>query len=192
MEAVRVICLLLFTSPLLFAQSKQSPRPKPAAPTNTSIILITEVDLTYLRGRHLSIPVQGLSSKQLRNTYDEARSEGRQHNAIDIIAPQGTPVLAVDDGVVIKLFQSDKGGITLYQLDPSGKYAYYYAHLDRYADNIAEGKMLKQGDVVGYVGDTGNAGKGNYHLHFEVSKLTAPRKWYGGVQINPYYLLGGK
>lgn len=189
MLAVRAICMLLFTSALLFAQSKQNP---PAAPTGTTIILITEADLTYLRGRNLLIPVQGISSKQLRNTYDEARSQGRQHNAIDIMAQQGTPVLAVDDGVVIKLFQSDKGGITLYQLDPSGKYAYYYAHLSRYADDIAEGKVLKRGDVVGYVGDTGNAGNGNYHLHFEVSKLAAPRKWYGGIPINPYHLLGGK
>ncbi len=192
MVAVRLICVLLFTAALLFAQSKQKPRPKPAAPTDTTIILITEADLTYLRGRNLLMPAQGVSSKQLRNTYEEARSQGRQHNAIDIMAPQGTPVLAVDDGVAIKLFQSDKGGITLYQLDPSGKYAYYYAHLTRYAEDMVEGKTLKRGDVIGYVGDTGNAGKGNYHLHFEVSKLTAPRKWYGGIPINPYYLLGGK
>ncbi len=189
MTAVRVICMLLFASGLVFAQSKQN---KPAAPTNTTIILITEADLNYLRGRNLLIPVQGVSSRQLRNTYDQARSEGRQHNAIDIMASQGTPVLAVDEGVVIKLFQSDKGGITLYQLDPSGKYAYYYAHLSRYAVDMAEGKILKRGDVVGYVGDTGNAGTGNYHLHFEVTKLTAPRKWYGGIPMNPYYLLGGK
>jgi murein DD-endopeptidase MepM/ murein hydrolase activator NlpD len=191
MIAVRVILVLLFTSVLMFAQAKQQPRPAPSMPATKTIILITQADLSYLQGRNLKIPVQGVSSKQLRNTYDEARSEGRQHNAIDIMARQGTPVLAVDDGVVIKLFQGDKGGITLYQLDPSGKYAYYYAHLARYADDMVEGKTLKRGDVVGYVGDTGNAGKGNYHLHFEVTKLTAPRKWYGGVTINPYPLLGG-
>lgn len=101
-------------------------------------------------------------------------------------------MLAADYGVVIKLLRSDKGGVTLYQLDPSGKYAYYYAHLTGYAEGIAEGKRLRRGEVVGYVGDTGNAGAGNYHLHFEVSKLTAPRKWYGGVPINPYPLLAGK
>ena len=190
--AIRVVCVFLFTSALLFAQSKQAPRPRPAQPAATAPAVITEDDLTYLRGRDLLIPVAGVSQKQLHNTYDDARSQGRQHNAIDIIAPQGTPVLAVDDGVVIKLFQSDKGGITLYQLDPSGKYAYYYAHLARYADDMAEGKRLKRGEVIGYVGDTGNAGKGNYHLHFEVSKLAAPRKWYGGTPANPYHLLGGK
>ena len=190
--AVRVVCVILLTSALLFAQSKQAPRPKQAPPVSTAPAVITQDDLTYLRGRDLLIPVAGVSQKQLRNTYDDARSQGRQHNAIDIIAPQGTPVLAVDEGPVIKLFQSDKGGITLYQLDPSGKYAYYYAHLERYADNMAEGKRLKRGEVIGYVGDSGNAGKGNYHLHFEVSKLAAPRKWYGGTPTNPYHLLGGK
>ena len=190
--AVRVACVILFMSVALFAQSKQAPRPKPAQPAVTAPAVITEDDLTYLRGRSLLIPVAGVSQKQLRNTYDDARSQGRQHNAIDIIAAQGTPVLAVDDGPVIKLFQSDKGGITLYQLDPSGKYTYYYAHLARYADDMAEGKRLKRGEVIGYVGDTGNAGKGNYHLHFEISKLAAPRKWYGGTPTNPYHLLGGK
>lgn len=190
--AVRVVCVILFTSALLFAQSKQTPRPKPAQPAAASPVVITEDDLTYLRGRALLIPVAGVSRKQLQNTYDDARSQGRQHNAIDIIAPQSTPVLAVDDGPVIKLFQSDKGGITLYQLDPSGRYAYYYAHLERYADGMAEGKQLKRGEVIGYVGDSGNAGKGNYHLHFEVSKLAAPRKWYGGAPTNPYPLLAGK
>jgi murein DD-endopeptidase MepM/ murein hydrolase activator NlpD len=153
---------------------------------------VTEADLAYLRGRNLVIPVAGVQPGQLRNTYDEARSQGRQHNAIDIPAAQGTPVLAADDGTIIKLFRSDKGGITLYQLDPSGKYAYYYAHLARYAEGVAEGKLLKRGDVIGFVGDTGNAGAGNYHLHFEVSKLTAPRKWYGGMPINPYPLLRNK
>lgn len=192
MVILRAVFALLFASALLFAQPEQKPRPKPAAPSDTSPVSITDADLAYLRGRQLMIPVAGVTSKQLSNTYDDARSQGRQHNAIDIMAPQNTPVLAVDDGVIIKLFQSDKGGITLYQLDPSGKYAYYYAHLARYADGIAEGKQLKRGEVIAYVGDTGNTAKGNYHLHFEVSKLTAPRKWYGGMPTNPYFLLGGK
>ncbi len=175
MYAMRAIFLLFLLSVSSYAQSQ-----------------IAEADLEYLRSRALMIPVVGVTAGQLRNTYDDARSQGRQHNAIDIMAPQGRPVVAVDDGVIIKLFQSDKGGITLYQLDPSGKYAYYYAHLERYAPGIAEGKQLKRGDILGYVGDTGNSGKGNFHLHFEVTKLTAPRKWYGGVPINPYHLLGGK
>lgn len=175
MYAMRAAFMMLFLSASLLAQTS-----------------VNEADLEYLRSRALMIPVVGITAAELRNTYDDARSQGRQHNAIDIIASRGRPVVAVDDGVIIKLFQSDKGGITLYQLDPSGKYSYYYAHLERYAPGIAEGKQLRRGDILGYVGDTGNAGKGNFHLHFEVSKLTAPRKWYGGVPVNPYHLLGGK
>jgi murein DD-endopeptidase MepM/ murein hydrolase activator NlpD len=193
MKGVRALLLLLAWATLLFAQPKLNSQSKqPAAPAGGAGVSISDADLAYLRSRNLLIPVSGVSQKQLRNTYDEARSQGRQHNAIDIMAAQSTPVVAADEGQVIKLFRSDKGGITLYQLDPTGRYSYYYAHLARYADGMAEGKQLKRGEVIGYVGDTGNAGAGNFHLHFEVSKLTAPRKWYGGVPVNPYYLLGGK
>jgi murein DD-endopeptidase MepM/ murein hydrolase activator NlpD len=139
--------------------------------------------------RNLLIPVSGVPASRLRDTFTQARSEGRQHDAIDIMAPQGTPVVATTDGVVLKLFQSDRGGVTLYELDPSGRYVYYYAHLMRYADDITEGKQLRRGDVIAYVGDTGNAGAGNFHLHFAISKLTSPRKWSGGDPINPYPFL---
>lgn len=150
---------------------------------------VTDADLDYLASRNLLIPLKGISANQLRDTFNEARSEARQHNALDIMAPQGTPVLATTDGVVTRLFQSEKGGITLYQLDPSGRYVYYYAHLMRYEAGIAEGKQLRRGDVIAYVGDTGNAGAGNYHLHFAISRITGPGKWSGGDPINPYPFL---
>jgi murein DD-endopeptidase MepM/ murein hydrolase activator NlpD len=150
---------------------------------------VTDADLDYIAARNLLIPVANMTASQLRDTYRQARSEGREHGAIDIMAPQGTPVLATTDGVVIKLFQSDRGGVTLYELDPSGRYVYYYAHLMRYAEGIAEGKQLRRGDVIGYVGNTGNAGAGQYHLHFGISKLRSPRQWSGGAPINPYPLL---
>jgi murein DD-endopeptidase MepM/ murein hydrolase activator NlpD len=134
--------------------------------------------------------VANVTASQLRDTFNQARSEGRRHDAIDIMAPQGAPVLATTDGVVLKLFQSEKGGIALYELDPSGRYVYYYAHLMRYAEGVAEGKQLRRGEVIAYVGDTGNAGAGQFHLHFGVSKLTSPRQWSGGDPINPYPLLG--
>jgi len=105
------------------------------------------------------------------------------------MAAAGTPVLAAADGKVARLFQSQRGGITLYQADSSGLYFYYYAHLQRYADGISEGKDLKRGDVIAYVGDTGNAGAGNYHLHFAISKPLTPGKWSGGTPINPYPFL---
>jgi murein DD-endopeptidase MepM/ murein hydrolase activator NlpD len=97
--------------------------------------------------------------------------------------------VATADGTVLKLFLSDKGGVTLYELDPSERYVYYYAHLMRYAEGVVEGKQLRRGDVIAYVGDTGNAGAGNYHLHFAISKISSPRQWSGGDPINPYPLL---
>jgi peptidoglycan LD-endopeptidase LytH len=150
---------------------------------------VTDADLDYIAARNLLIPVAYVPASQLHDTFNQARSEGRRHDAIDIMAPQGTPVLAATDGVVIKLFQSDRGGITLYQLDPSGRYAYYYAHLMSYEASVAEGKQLRRGDVIAYVGDTGNAGEGKFHLHFAISKLASPRQWSGGDPINPYPLL---
>lgn len=176
------------------SRSKNAPAPSPkeiagSPPATNPITPVTEADADYLTSRNLLIPLAGISANQLRDTFNEGRSEGRQHNALDIKAAQGTPVLATTDGAVIKLFQSDKGGITLYQLDPSGRYVYYYAHLMRYEDGVAEGKQLRRGEVIAYVGDTGNAGAGNYHLHFAISRIAAPGKWSGGDPINPYPLL---
>jgi peptidoglycan LD-endopeptidase LytH len=173
-----------------------TPPPVTDAPTTAPVTpgsgAVGEADLIALKTKGLLIPVAGVPATKLRDSFDDGRSEGRQHQALDIMAPQGTPVLAVADGVVAKLFQSDKGGITLYQSDSSGLYFYYYAHLMSYADGITEGKQLKRGDVIGYVGDTGNAGAGNFHLHFAISKPASPGKWSGGAPINPYPLLLGK
>lgn len=169
------------------APLREPPLSDPPAPALTTTV--TEADLDYLAARDLLIPVAQVIPRQLRDTFNQARSEGRRHDAIDIMAPQGTPVLAVTDGTVLKLFQSDRGGVTLYELDPSLRYVYYYAHLMSYADGIAEGRQLRRGEVIAYVGDTGNAGAGKYHLHFAISKLRSPREWSGGDPINPYPLL---
>lgn len=160
-------------------------RTPPPAVTTT----VTDDDLDYIEARGLLIPVANVTARQLRDTFNQARGEARRHDAIDIMAPQGTPVLAATDGTVIKLFRSDMGGITLYQLDPSRRYVYYYAHLMGYAEGIAEGSRLRRGDVIAYVGNTGNAGAGKYHLHFSISKLRSPHQWSGGDPINPYPFL---
>lgn len=172
----------------------KSPDTMPAAdtPASDTASKVTDADFDYLSAKNLLIPLANVAPSQLHDTFNQARSESRQHQALDIAAPPGTPVLATTDGVVTKLFQSDKGGITLYELDPSGRYVYYYAHLMRYADGIEEGKQLRRGEVIGYVGDTGNAGAGNYHLHFAISKVSSPRKWSSGEPINPYPLLSRK
>ncbi|HAK91179.1 MULTISPECIES: M23 family metallopeptidase [Massilia] len=137
----------------------------------------------------LLVPVQGIASNQLTDTYYQPRGEQRQHEALDIMAPTGTPVRAAADGKVVKLFQSKPGGLTVYQFDPSEQYAYYYAHLDRYADNIKEGMDVKRGDIVGYVGATGNADPAAPHLHFAVVALTPEKQWWKGTPLNPFPLM---
>jgi murein DD-endopeptidase MepM/ murein hydrolase activator NlpD len=137
----------------------------------------------------LLLPVQGIHASQLRDTFTDARSEGRVHDAIDIMADTGTPVLAVADGTVEKLFDSERGGLTIYQFEPSGRWCYYYAHLQRYADGLAEKQVIKRGEVIGYVGSTGNASAEAPHLHFEVHVLGPEKQWWKGESINPYPLL---
>ena len=130
-----------------------------------------------------------MKSNQLLDTFADARSEGRLHDAIDIPAPQGTAVLATADGEIVKLFQSERGGTTIYQLSSDKKLVYYYAHLQRYADGLVVGKLVRQGEIIAYVGDTGNAGVGNFHLHFSISVIADPKRYWEGTNINPYPLL---
>ncbi|HET6890807.1 MAG TPA: M23 family metallopeptidase [Pyrinomonadaceae bacterium] len=137
----------------------------------------------------LIVPVAGVKPEQLQDTFADSRSEGRVHDAIDIPAAAGTPVLAATDGQIVKLFQSERGGTTIYQLSADKKLIFYYAHLQSYADGLYEGKMVHQGEVIGFVGDTGNAGPGNYHLHFSIMVVSDPKRYWEGVNINPYPLL---
>ncbi|HYW07451.1 MAG TPA: M23 family metallopeptidase [Longimicrobium sp.] len=142
-------------------------------------------------GASLAVPVRGVRAEQLRDSYSAPRSGGRVHSAIDIMAPRGTPVVAAGDGTILKLRTGGMGGVTVYQLARDGRTLYYYAHLQRYAAGIREGIPIQQGEVIAYVGDTGNAGAGNYHLHFSVSHLRDARRWWEGENVNPYPLLAG-
>lgn len=137
----------------------------------------------------LLVPVEGVSRSQLRDTFRQSRSEGRTHHAIDIHAPRGTPVVAVTDATVIKLHQGARGGIALYLLADDGRTRYYYAHLDGYAEGLAEGQRVERGEVIGFVGDTGNAQPGDYHLHFSIAILDDTDRWWEGTNLNPYDLL---
>jgi murein DD-endopeptidase MepM/ murein hydrolase activator NlpD len=143
-------------------------------------------------GASLLIPVRGIGPDQLRDSYSAPRSGGRVHNAIDIMAPAGTPVVAAADGIIHRLRTGGLGGITIYQFGPDGSTLYYYAHLQRYAAGIREGLPVRRGQVIAYVGDTGNAGSGNYHLHFSVGRLTNPERWWESENVNPYPLLAGE
>lgn len=140
----------------------------------------------------LIVPVSGISASLLVDTYTDARSEDRSHDAIDIMAPIGTPVLAAADGHVEKLFTSDRGGLTIYQFEPGGRHAYYYAHLQSYAPGLHEKQRVRQGEVIGYVGSTGNASAQAPHLHFAIFVLGPEKQWWKGIAINPYPLLLGK
>ena len=148
-----------------------------------------ESAIETLRNETLSVPVQGVDRSALRDTFSDARDSSRSHEAIDIMAARGTPVVAVQDGRVEKLFSSEAGGLTIYQFDPSGTFCYYYAHLDGYATGLREGQTVHRGDVIGYVGSTGNASADAPHLHFAIFRLTPERQWWKGEPINPYPVL---
>jgi peptidoglycan LD-endopeptidase LytH len=181
----------LLPSPMVGPAATITPAPSPSpSPTlGPTVTPIPPLDSAISLPYQLIIPVAGIRSEQLRDTFTESRSEGRQHDAIDIIAPRGASVMAAVDGTIARLFNSVKGGITLYQLSPDQKFIFYYAHLDRYADGIKDGKPVKQGEVIGYVGDTGNATPGNTHLHFAIWRISDPKKFFYGENLNPFPLL---
>ena len=145
-------------------------------------------DAGLLAAHRLLIPVVGATRATLRDTFDERRGATR-HEAIDIAAPRGTPVVAAGDGRLVKLFKSAPGGLTIYQFDPNEKFAYYYAHLDQYVEGLSEGMILKRGDPLGYVGSSGNASATAPHLHFAIFRLGPDRRWWTGTPINPYPFL---
>jgi peptidoglycan LD-endopeptidase LytH len=157
-----------------------------AGPTISANTTVSGSDLAGLRRRTLDLPVRGLDAGDLVSSFEDARGRSRRHEAIDILAPRGTDVLAVEDGRVAKIFTSAAGGLTLYQFDPSETFVYYYAHLDSYAPGLKEGAMLRKGDVVGKVGTTGNAPKDTPHLHFAISKLDPDKRWWGGTALDPF------
>ena len=137
----------------------------------------------------LIIPVEGADASKIVDTFASARSGDKRHEATDIMAPQGTPVLAAADGTIVKLFLSRAGGNTIYQFDPTRTWCYYYAHLDHYAAGLTQGATVKQGQVIGYVGSTGDASPSAPHLHFAINKLGPEKQWWKGTAVNPYPVL---
>jgi murein DD-endopeptidase MepM/ murein hydrolase activator NlpD len=145
-----------------------------------------------LEERGIAAPLAGLKRSDIVDTFDHPRAGGeRRHEAVDIMAPRGTPVLAVTSGPIVKLFESEAGGLTIYQFDANERHCYYYAHLDGYAEGLREGMLVKQGAVIGYVGSSGNADPGAPHLHFAVYELGPEKLWYSSTNtpVNPFPLL---
>lgn len=179
------------TPPASIAPALPQPTPTPPSIPMESPTAATPAASSLLSPSSLLIPVEGINASQLTDTFDDARAAGRSHDAIDIMAPTGTRVLAVADGKVVKLFNSVRGGLTVYQFDPDETYAYYYAHLDSYAPGLAEGKPLKRGDLIGFVGSSGDASPDAPHLHFAIFVLGPEKHWWQGTAINPYPILSG-
>jgi peptidoglycan LD-endopeptidase LytH len=165
-----------------------APPPPPQAGSTPPPPMLARPPADLLQ-RDLLVPVQGMARTKLVDTFDDARGQGRVHDAIDIMADRNTPVLAIESGRVVKLFTSKLGGLTIYQFDPTETYCYYYAHLDHYPPGLKEGDQVTRGQVIAYVGSTGDASPDAPHLHFEITRLHADKKWWQGDSINPYPIL---
>lgn len=157
--------------------ASQEPASSEGAPSNSADVPVPG---------QLHLPIPGISFLDLRDSYTDLRGAGRIHAAMDIMAPTGTPVLAVDAGTIVKLFHSKPGGLTIYQFNAGGELAYYYAHLDQYAEGLQEGDRVEPGTLIGYVGATGNADPTSPHLHFAIYRLGLERRWWDGTPVNPY------
>lgn len=172
--------------------AQPAPRPAPATPVVPAPVPSSGAMLpANVTGAALLLPVLGVQPTELIDTFYQTRGSTRIHEALDIMAPRGREVVAVADGKLVKLFNSKQGGLTVYQFDPSERFAYYYAHLDRYAAGLVEGKLLRRGELIGYVGSTGNANPDAPHLHFAIFELGPEKRWWEGRPINPYPLLRG-
>lgn len=150
---------------------------------------ISKDDYEILSHRQLTLPIVGIRLPDIHDTFNEGRANGKPHEATDILSPRGTPVVAIEDGSIRKLFTSVPGGLTIYEFDPHEVYCYYYAHLDHYVEGLQEGMEVKRGQLIGYVGTTGNAPVNTPHLHLAIFKLGLEKRWWQGVAINPYPIL---
>ncbi len=192
---VPICCLVV----MLLSACAGAPRPRsvpvpaPVPAADSSPAPPRDALLDYLSERELMVPVEGVRVSQVPNTFTEKRGD-RAHNANDIMAKRGTPVLSADDGHIIRLANNSLGGITIYATDPHEKLVYYYAHLDRYESGLKAGEKLHKGDVIGYVGSTGNASPQAPHLHFQVARMTDISRHWEGVPIDArsYFVLDGE
>jgi peptidoglycan LD-endopeptidase LytH len=166
-----------------------SPVERPPVPTFPSSATVEAEPVPELRDRHLELPVNDAVRRDLRDSFYETRGSNRSHEAIDIMTPRNTPIVAVEAGTIARLFESKAGGNTVYQFDPTTRYVYYYAHLERYADGLKEGDVVGRGQVLGYAGTSGNASKDAPHLHFAIFRLTEKKRWWQGTPIDPYDVL---
>ena len=175
-----------FTQPVLVPLPIQLPDAPP--PPSRAATLPMPAVLDRAASASLGMPVAGVDARKLRSNFSQTRGN-HVHEALDIMAPRGTEVRAVADGNVVKLFNSKPGGLTVYQFDDSRTWCYYYAHLDGYAPGLKDGTQLRKGDLLGYVGSTGDASPTAPHLHFAVFQLGPEKHWWQGTAVDPLPLL---
>lgn len=168
------------------APSRSAPARDPVRESHVALPAgVSPDDYRYLRDRHLLIPVANAKLARIPDSFEDARDGQRRHHAVDIMAPRGTPVIAADEGHVLKLRTGGAGGITLYAVDPKSRFVYYYAHLDHYREGISEGESIARGDTIGFVGTSGNAPPDTPHLHFQVMRMPEDGRWWTGISVNP-------
>lgn len=170
---------LLLCTIVIVAACSTTPKKKPTPVINSN--QAAELKNRALPSR-LPIPVAGVKAQNLTDTWGASRSQGRQHEGIDILAPRGTEVYSATDGIVSSLKSNNLGGTVVWILGPSGSW-HYYAHLDKHHKKIKEGDYIRQGTVIGYVGNTGNARHTAPHLHYG---LYLSGKGRGAVNPYPY------
>jgi murein DD-endopeptidase MepM/ murein hydrolase activator NlpD len=153
---------------------------------------VSPQDIDALRTENLLIPVAGVASKDLIDSFDDMRGGTRHHNALDIMAARNTPVVSAVDGTIVKLHNSTAGGLTIYESDPSSKYVMMYGHLDSYRPGLKEGEQIKRGQIIGFVGSTGNASPLAPHLHFQITRNDNIKEWWKGTPLNPFLVLRPK
>ena len=166
------------------ALDARAPRDTGAAPAIS--VAAAASDLEILKTEGMMVPVSGLTAKDLVDTFDQMRDGTRHHNALDIMAPRNTPVLAAVDGKVLKLHNSVAGGLTIYLSDLSGHFEMIYGHLDSYRPGITEGQSITKGQIIGFTGSTGNASPDAPHLHFQVMRNDNQKEWWKGTPVNPF------
>jgi murein DD-endopeptidase MepM/ murein hydrolase activator NlpD len=160
-----------------------------APPAVDSALAPLASDETSILRRELGVPLQGIAASALHDTFSELRGATRPHEALDIQAPRGTPVISASKGRVLKLFNSVPGGLMVYAVDSTERYILKYGHLDAYAPGLVDGQRLTRGQAIGIVGTTGNAAGGAPHLHFAMARALDLKKWWLGPAVNPYPLL---
>jgi peptidoglycan LD-endopeptidase LytH len=196
--ALSLLLVVISCGPALKPLPPMEPLPEsPPAPSGTAVAPVPtgerstgdtparDTAMEMLRERGLLVPVKGISASAIPDSYDAPRDGVRVHNAQDILAKRGTPVLAADDGSILHVGTNALGGKVIWAADQSRRFAFYYAHLDRYAKGLHDGQQLSRGEVIGYVGTTGNSPKDTPHLHFQVVRIVSGMRYSDGPPVNP-------